>query len=242
MNKYYNHQGYCLCGNKECFDMQRKLSRYKGPTPQGDEWCKPTMPIKISFNARTANYRTWLLVLSICYHVPCFLATAFRTFDLPKRGGRDQWSINKIHFPRALLENRLKKKFGLSQNTSIMSPGVARHLESLDGGRNKLQMADTTNTSGFLEEYAERVLLAPVFQQFQKSKSRRNGRIPKDYLVQAPLVSLDDVKGYFTLLKQATHLLPGSRNLAVKKNAAKSHHCPNQTIGPISRRTCNLQW
>ena len=49
-------------------------------------------------------------------------------------------------------------------------------------------------TVGFLEQYADMMVLLPnIYQEFLQSKNRLKKKIPLDYFVQAPGVSWDEV-------------------------------------------------
>jgi hypothetical protein len=214
-------QGYCLCKNKLCGFTQKNLSGYnKGPIPSrhkgsAAKWCKPlAKPIKVHFDPDKSNYQSWLLILSICHHIPAFL-TEFRHHFIvnssPLSGGekkpRKQWLINRIHFPGALLVHREEKKCKLSFNTSVMSPAVAKFLDGIDNAHDglgyKKRMTDRENTVGFLETYARGILSANLFQVFMNSKGRvKTKNLPSpDYLVQAPVISIEDVCRFCLALK-----------------------------------------
>ena len=69
---------YCLCKDESCVATQQHLNRYKGRIPPHDrarEWCLSSTPIAIQFHPQTSNYQSWLLIISICYHIPVFLET-----------------------------------------------------------------------------------------------------------------------------------------------------------------------
>ena len=205
-------QQYCVCKNAVCVSTQQLLSRYKGCLPSNNaaaQWCQLAGPIAVCFDHASSHYQTWMLVISICYHIPEFLKTFLECVDdfrLPIQGGRPtskKWLINRLHFPGVLLLNRQLKKIRLKQNTTLMTPSVAKALESLDRGRtgSEGQLTNSKNSVGFLEHYAETVLPPNVYQEFLLSKNRLKKKIPSDYLVQAPGVSWEEVVTFCSSLK-----------------------------------------
>ena len=254
-------QGYCLCKNKVCGFTQQKLSRYTGPIPSchkgsAAEWCKPdSKPIKVHFDPDKSNYQSWLLILSICYHIPDFL-TAFNkdvvdvrlSKNQGERQSRKQWLINRIHFPGALLVHRQQKKYGLLLNTSVMLPGVAKLLEGLDrSGCQRKRMTDHENTLGYLEQYAEGILPTNLYQVFLQSKRKLKNELSSECLVQAPVISLTDVflfcrasKIPTTTYTDATiiNIVPTGRRLvmaAPPPPASRFFKQPPRTLATIQR-------
>ena len=73
----------CVHGKEECSLVQTELCELartppttaaadnESPSTVADVWCQPT-PFKITFNPHTSNYKGWLLVLSLCHHIPAF--------------------------------------------------------------------------------------------------------------------------------------------------------------------------
>ncbi len=132
-NKFrFNNQ--CVCRKQQCFFVQTQLCELVTPsTTVGDEppvsdvtdvWCQPR-PVSIYFQPAEAKYQTWLLLLSLCHHIKGFteeFLSVLADFDAPPSlGGRTaakQWFVNRIHFLRALLENRSTHL--ISQNTTLM--------------------------------------------------------------------------------------------------------------------------
>lgn len=214
---HYYH-GYCLCQSERCGRIQKQLGLYRGRLLAKDgvhEWCSQATPLAIHFHPVQSTYRSWLLILSICYHIPVFLETFVTDLGdvrMPIQGPQTKmkkWLINRIHFPAILLWHREQNKLGLEQNTTLMSPGIARRVEELDRasvfageGRNPLTLVE--NTVGFLEDYAERVLPANVYQEFLQAKRKRKSRIAEDdFFVQAPGVSSREVIRFCSLLNLA---------------------------------------
>jgi hypothetical protein len=69
------------------------------PTTISDVWCQ-SLPIKIMFNPHTSTYQNWLLVLSICHHIPAFTnkflaMTKFDDVVAPMKNSR-QWFMNEV--------------------------------------------------------------------------------------------------------------------------------------------------
>ena len=217
----YN-QGYCLCQTNVCVLTQQQLGRYRGRIPPrvrvNVEWYHPATPVAVHFHPVRSNYTTWLLVLSMCYHIPAFLETFLKDVgDLPLPHWGQQhpikkakWLINRIHFPATLLLHRRQKTYGLTHNAKLLSPGIAKALETLDSasvlaGEGRIPMTTTENTVGFLEQYAEQVLPDNLYQQFLQSKIRtKPEKRPPDFFVQAPGVSSAEVLRFC----RALNLLP----------------------------------
>ena len=215
------YQGYCLCQSEVCARIQKQLGLYRGRLLAKDgvyEWCSQATPLAIHFHPLTSTYTSWLLILSICYHIPVFLETFLKDLGddvrIPILGQQikmKKWLINRIHFPAILLWQRGLKKLGLTQNTTLMSPGIARRVEELDrasvfaaGGEGPNPLTLVENTVGFLEDYAERVLPANVYQEFLQAKRKRKSQISvDDFFVQAPGVSSREVIRFCSLLNLA---------------------------------------
>ena len=209
-------QGYCLCQTDFCARTQKLMGQTQGHGLRHDgvvEWCTTAMPLTIQFHSKKSNYSSWLLILSICYHIPGFLETFLKELGDVRTPPQDprpkkKWFINRRHFPATLLSPLRRKKLGLTSYTKVLLPGVAKVLEELDsssvcgsvGGR--IPMTSEVNTVRFLEDYAQRVLPANIYQEFLYAK--RNGgckKIPDgDSFVQAPGVSSKEVVRFCSLL------------------------------------------
>ena len=205
-NKFrFNKQ--CVCGKKECFLVQTQLCELVSLATTGDAggaanpaatdvWCQPR-PFSIFFHPIKSNYRTWLLLLSVVHHVPGFITKfldAITEFDTKTSmvGGRTkpkQFFINRIHFPRALLQNR--EHFGLSQNQTLMPAPLANHLADLDD--NKKRMVERVNTVAYLGKLAKRILRRnAALLHFQRTKTEE--QLDENYYVQAPVEVLHEAK------------------------------------------------
>jgi hypothetical protein len=132
--KFY-HNKLCVCGNEECFMVQTQLCELALPPPSSTAGAsEPPM----TFNPHTSTYQNWLLVLSICHHIPAFsdkflAMTKFDDVVAPMKNSR-QWFINRIHFPRSLLENWSTHKIHRNQSllpqllpTIFLLPTTTRH-------------------------------------------------------------------------------------------------------------------
>ena len=197
----YRFNKSCVCRNEECFFVQDQLCRFTGESSGGNAavWCKP-LPIKIIFDPSKSNYKTWLFLLSICHHIPKFQKTFIATMFSSIKGRKKQWFINRIHFPRALLENRAT--YEVLQNQKLLSPAVANRLTEFDG--NKKRIVESVNMVLFLEKLAKRILPANAYRQFQKSKTETGGK--EEYFVQAPVGTLHEAKEYISVLKSSGKL------------------------------------
>ena len=201
----FSFNDLCVCGKQQCFSVQTQLCELatqqittagadgaESPPVIADVWCQPR-PIKITFNPHTSKYKNWLLVLSLCHHIPAFKkkflsTTEFESPFNPKKNNK-QWFINRIHFTRALLENR--SDFEILQHQSLLSPHLARHLaEEFDEMNDR--MIERVNTVSFLEGFARRILPPVALQLFIASMNEKTQ--DPDYFVQAPVGSLHDAK------------------------------------------------
>jgi hypothetical protein len=172
------------------------------PTTISDVWCQ-SLPIKITFNPHTSTYQNWLLVLSICHHIPAFTdkflaMTKFDDVVAPMKNSR-QWFINRIHFPRSLLENRSTHK--IHRNQLLLPAAVAHHLSTYND--NKTCMVEYVNTMPFLEGFGGRILPAAAIQLFQLSMSNMKTINPLQghNYVQAPVGSLHEARLHLSSLQ-----------------------------------------
>jgi hypothetical protein len=113
----------CICGKQQCFSVQTQLCEVvasRRPTTKNDDddskpgqtedvWGYAT-PIVFLFDPATAKHSSWIFLLSLCHHIKGFEEVVKTTFDLsvldPSAPKNKKWFINRLHFPRALLENR----------------------------------------------------------------------------------------------------------------------------------------
>jgi len=184
-----------------------------------DVWCQPR-PVSIYFQPAEAKYQTWLLLLSLCHHIKGFteeFLSVLADFDAPPSlGGRTaakQWFVNRIHFLRALLENRSTHL--ISQNTTLMGAAVVNRLTKHDGGNKR--MSEHVNTVEFLENLGKRILSATAFEQFQSKKQQGF----EDHYVQAPLGVIDEAKIFLAASPQ--------RNYCLRSESVSSHHHHNKS-------------
>jgi hypothetical protein len=210
---------YCLCQTDFCKQIQSLLVQHRPEEFNHDgeaEWCHPGVPLTISFHSSTSDYTTWLLILSICYHIPVFLDTFLEAMgdDLDLRTPQPhmptkKWVINRCHFPVTLLSPRLRERFDLLTRTKPLSPGIAKQMEVWESQRvhvgaveARIPMTSIVNTVGYLEDYAERILPANLFQEFLHAKRKPKCLVPdRDFFVQAPGVSCGEVVRFCSLLK-----------------------------------------
>ena len=211
----FRSNNLCICCKPECFSIQTQLCELaKQQTSTGvaaaercptilndDVWCHPR-PIKIKFNPHTSNYRTWILILSICHHFPVFKenflsSTDFDSVDTKKR---KEWHINRIHFTRALLENR--SDFEVAQYQAILSPSLAQQLASFDDVNKKQRMTEYVNSVAFLDGLAQRILPAVALEKFEKSRPQQFQKL--HHFVQAPVGPLNEAKLYLSSLLKAS--------------------------------------
>jgi hypothetical protein len=211
----FRSSNLCICCKPQCFSIQTQLCELaKQQTTGGvvaaaeyptilndDVWCHPR-PIKIKFNPNTSNYRTWILIVSICHHYPVFQknflsSTDFDSVDTKKR---KEWHINRIHFTRALLENR--SGFKVAQYQAILSPSLAEELASFDDVNKKQRMTEYVNTVAFLDGLAQRILPTAALQKFQLSRPQQVKKL--HYYVQAPVGPLNEAKLYLSSLLKAS--------------------------------------
>ena len=97
-----------------------------------------------------------------------------------------------------------------------MSPDIAKSLQGSSGdgggadgvGRTTNCITNPHNTVGFLVQYAERIFPANIYQEFLQSKNRLKKKYPLEYIVQAPVVSLEDVTRFRSLMMK----LPSDRD------------------------------
>ena len=199
MKSKSNFHAYCICGNQQCISVQTQLCELLAPKATGsdksgttgDEWGQP-MPIKIEFDPSKANYKAWLLVLSLCHHIPGFkekfISTTFSNDAqqlLPTTTKR--WFVNRIHFPRALLKNRSTYK--IIRNQSLIPPLVAQRIAGKDGYQRLIE--DVIKVSA-LENFARKILPPTALEQFYQ-QSQKQERF-QDYYVQAPVGTLYEAK------------------------------------------------
>ena len=216
----YYCQGSCLCKSDFCARTQRLLGRSQGRGGLRHdgvvEWCTPAMPLRVQLHSQQSNYSTWLMIISICYHIPVFLATFLKDMgdvQTPPQDPRPkkQWFINRRHFPATLLSPLRRKKMGLSTYTKVLSPAVAKVLEQLDSSsvcgvvEDRIPITSEENTVRFLEEYAQRILPPNIYQEFLYAKRNPNRPVPDgDFYVQAPGVSSMEVIRFCALLNLPT--------------------------------------
>ena len=211
-----NFNLYCICGNQDCFSVQTQLCQFvttagndaKGATT--DVWCEPR-PISIRFSPLDSTYKTWLYLLSCCHHIRGFKETFIAAAVAGLSSGApttstSNWFINRIHFPRALLENRSTQK--IFQNQTLMSAAVTDYLKGFDDGKDR--MMEPVNTVEFLEKLAKQILVpVALFEAFRSSK--KNNKFDKCY-VQAPVGALNDAKLYLAALLNSRTKLSINRN------------------------------
>ena len=234
--------------------MQTQLCELVTPaTTVGDEpsvstatdvWCQPR-PVSIYFQPTESKYQTWLLLLSLCHHIKGFqkeFLSVLADFDTPPSlGGRTvvkQWFINRIHFPRALLENRSTHE--ISQNATLMCAAVTKRLMKHDG--KKTRMMEHVNTVEFLENLGKRILSATAFQQFQSKKQQDL----EDHYVQAPVGVIDEAKLFLATSSNSPSKLSINRGPPPTKLPSKRKRLsPTQRVTPSTskkaKQTINQQ-
>ena len=202
------------------------------------------MPIRIQLDPTKANnYKAWLLLLSLCHHIPEFKEKFISTTFLPQVVGRrtddaqepqpapgtKQWFVNRIHFPRALLEHRSTYK--ISQNLSLLPPAVAKRIAKIDG---KGRLIETVNKVSALERFAKRILPATAFKQFQQSQKQKGCQ---HYYVQAPVGTLDEAKLYVSSLLRFGKLALNRKPLvAPTKRASTKKRPPAAQVTPSAKK------
>ncbi len=228
----FRYNNYCVCGNQECFRVQTQLCELVTPaTSKGDDdtndqpqppttdvWCHPS-PLSILFNPTETNYQSWLFILSVCHHIPRFkdLFIAYVTdifkdaSSLGSKTKTKQWYINRIHFPRGLLENRAT--YNILQNVSLMSPSVAKRLANHDG--DKPRTLEYVNTVAFLDKLADRIL-GPTNSLSQFQQSKKAGL--DGYYVQAPVEVINEAR--FVLATMLSNATRRSTKLSINREAA----------------------
>ena len=163
------------------------------------------VPMKLTFNPHTAKYKNWLLLLSICHHLPAFLPvflSHISCFESSDSKRTKQWFINRIHFTRALLEQR--GHFDIAQNQALLPPSTAKSLSVFDN--EKKCMIKNVNTVSFLDGVAQRILPDFALHLFHQSRlATPKLSTLQDHFVQAPVSTLNEAK---------MHLLASSSILA----------------------------
>jgi hypothetical protein len=195
-----------VCANPQCFDVQTTLCNYTQNQPSGrgregtsvDVWCQ--QPIKVRFDWAAASFKSWLFILSLCHHLPKFKALFLSTAFLSTKG-KQVFFINRIHFPRAILENRSQ------QPTALMTPSDAKRIASLDAME---RIVETVNTVDSLELLAKRILGTEMHNAFRESRKDGFG----SYFVQAPVGPFSEA------VTHAKHLAKGKEDgLSLKRVA-----------------------
>jgi hypothetical protein len=195
------------------------------PPTISDVWCQ-SLPIKITFNPHTSTYKNWLLVLSICHHIPAFTnkflaMTKFDDMVSPMKNSR-QWFINRIHFPHSLLENWSTHK--IHRNQWLLPAAVAHHLSASDN--NKTRMVEYVNTVPFLEGFGGRILPAAAIQLFQLSMLNMKTINPlqgHNYM-QAPVGSLHEAQLHLSSLGSAASKRPPPKEVTPSAKKSKKEH------------------
>ena len=204
-----SHFRRCVCAKPQCFDVQTALCNHAQKQPSGggegttvDVWCQ--QPIQVNFEWATASFKSWLFILSLCHHLPEFKALFLSSALLPTNG-KQMIVVNRIHFPRAILENR--STFKLKQQTALMKPADAKEIASLDTTD---RIVEKVNTVDFLERFAKRILPTQMHKAFCKSRKDGFG----SYFVQAPVGPLSEA------MTHAKHLAKGKEDAVSLKRKA----------------------
>ena len=105
-----------------------------------------------------------------------------------------------------------------------MCPDIAKSLQDLNvsevdtedgvGLRTTNPITNLHNTVGSLEQYAERILPANIYQEFLQAKNKFKKKYPLECFVQAPVVPLEDVQRFCSLMLK----LPTDRDAEDKNN------------------------
>ena len=104
-NAVHTHRSIntCVCQKPECSGTQKDLVIYHTASSSNDDVWGLANPISVRFDANNASYKTWLFLLGLCKHIRAFE----QNFpEISKRSGATNIFVNRIHFPRALLEHR----------------------------------------------------------------------------------------------------------------------------------------
>ena len=134
---------HCICGLPECFLLQNDVCNLTASPTVTDSaaflrdnpWCQPT-PFRVYFNPKDANCKTWLWLLSFHRHIPTFrekFVSLLRESTTTSTSGSSTTTtltVNRIHFPHALLQCRAD--YGAGRNTSLMLEAAAKRIAGLD--------------------------------------------------------------------------------------------------------------
>ncbi len=92
------------------------------------------MPLRIRFHSQKSNYTTWLLIISICYHIPVFLITFLK--EIMKYAWQDHTSstIQWTWFKKAIQRPQASSRVTLTK--LIYNQLATQHHKSITGGSN----------------------------------------------------------------------------------------------------------
>ncbi len=237
----------CICRNADCYLVQTQLWQHHnaskslngGTTNDQDVWCQPT-PIRFTFDPMTANYKMWLFTLCLCRHIVGFESILVkRLFD----SNADQtnstsmvFSINRIHFPRVLLEQS-------KSHTTPFPLDVAKKLASIDGSK---RIKEQINRASSLDLFGARILPEAARLLFQNSK--QNSRFDTFFVFSACVspneakqfatVYIETVSGRKASISRNTRTTPAT-NMKRPPSAPSADFVTPSVERPITRRRIN---
>lgn len=211
----------CSCGDERCFEAYKSILEH---APDGDVWKEA--PFRFVIDGNT-TLKTWLVALSACHHIPSIADKLV--------AGERNFTINKLHYPRILLQKR--STYSMARLTTSMSRSLVNKLSQLDENR---RMAEECNTVQAIIKRSKRQY--PEFEESISSAETRCANVDKDDYVQSPCVPIMEVSEFLVPIKKNKSLKRAITTVTPSQSAKKRCQSPPSKLAPTTPTPPLLCW